>query len=115
MTIRSAIDHPEAPPRRRRRGLLGLFLPFLLVAVALGGWTWWWFQVAHGVEQGIDKGAGELRQAGYTVSWKSRSVSGWPFRTFVQFEDARVVAPSGHALFAPTLPAEANTYDPTHW
>jgi len=113
MTTTPAIDHAE--PHRKRSSLLGLLIPFLILALALGGWTWWWFQVAHGIEQGVDKGAADLRAAGYTVSWKSRQVTGWPFRTFVRFEDARVVAPSGHALFAPRLDAEANAYDPTHW
>src|ERR1043166_6670490 len=105
MTTHDAIEHP-----RKRSGLFGLFWPFLLLLVALGGWTWWWFQVAHGVEQGIDKSAASLRQAGYKISWKQRSVSGWPFRTFVRFQDFRVSAPSGHAFFAPKLDAEANTY-----
>lgn len=86
-----------------------------MVAGVVGGWTWWWFQVAHQVEKGVDWGAADLRAAGYKVSWKTRSVSGWPFRTFVKFEDARIVAPSGHALFAPRFQAEANTYAIDHW
>ena len=113
MTTRPAIDHAEPP--RKRSGGLGLFLVLLLVAGVVGGWTWWWFQVAHQVEKGVDKGAADLRAAGYKVSWKTRSVSGWPFRTFVKFEDARIVGPSGHALFAPQFQAEANTYAIDHW
>jgi hypothetical protein len=110
MSTEPAIEH-----RKKGGGLGWLFAPFLFVAAALGVWTWWWFQVAHQVEQGVDKGAADLRGAGYTVSWKERSVSGWPFRTFVRFRQARVVDPSGHALYAPRFEAEANAYDPSHW
>lgn len=111
-------NRPEADPSdhpKKRSGGLGLFLLLLLVAGVVGGWTWWWFEVAHQVEKGIDRGAADLRAAGYKVAWKTRSVSGWPFRTFVKFEDARIVAPSGHALFAPRFQAQANTYAIDHW
>jgi hypothetical protein len=119
MTFGPAPDAPapDAPDRRpsRRASLLGLLIPFLILAVALGGWTWWWFAVAHEVERGLDRTAADFRQAGYRVSWKGRSVSGWPFRTFVRFEDFRVGAPSGHAFYAPKLHAEANAYQLDKW
>ena len=112
MTTHDAIDDRSA---RRRSSLLGLLIPFLILAAALGGWTWWWMTVAQEVETAIDRQASEFRQAGYTVSWKKRSIQGWPFRTFVKFEDFRVGAPSGHAFYAPRLGAEANTYELTRW
>lgn len=113
MNTRPAIEPQERPARRSN--LLGLLIPFVILAVALGGWTWWWMTVAQEVETSVDRQAAEFRRAGYTVSWKSRSVQGWPFRTFVKFEDFRIGAPSGHAFFAPKLGAEANTYELTRW
>jgi hypothetical protein len=104
-----------AIPRKKRSGLGAIVLLLLVVAVVLGGWTWWWFQVAHGIERGVDRSAVDLRSAGYTVQWKHRSVSGWPFRAFLKFRDIRIAAPSGHALFARELQAEANAYDLGHW
>ncbi|MBX7249926.1 MAG: DUF2125 domain-containing protein [Caulobacteraceae bacterium] len=107
-------SEPVLEPKGRS-GLGGVFIVVALLALVVGGWTWWWFQVAHRVEQQVDRSAAVLRQAGYTVSWKKRSVSGWPFRAFLKFDDARVAAPSGHILFARVLQAEANAYDVTHW
>lgn len=99
----------------KRSGRAGLLLPFILVLLALGGWSVWWFMVAQRVEQGVDRSAAELRQAGYQVAWSRRSVEGWPFRTFVRFRDFSIQAPSGHALAAPRLEAEANTYALGRW
>lgn len=114
MNTTPAIDPPADRPARRS-SLLALLIPALILAAALGGWTWWWMTVAKEVETAIDKQAVEARRAGYTVSWKSRSVQGWPFRTFVKFQDFRIGAPSGHAFHAPKLGAEANTYELTRW
>lgn len=110
MPTHDALDRPQERPRR-----FGLFFPFILVLLALGGWTLWWFMVAGRVEQETDRAAVSLRQAGYQVAWSGRTVEGWPFRTFVKFSDFKVTAPSGHALAAPRLQAEANTYDLGKW
>lgn len=106
--------HPavEPPPRRRR---LGLFLPILLVLLAIGGWTVWWFVVANRVAEETDRAAAELRQAGYQLAWTDRDVTGWPYRTRVEFKGFKATAPSGHALAAPRLDVQANTYALDKW
>jgi hypothetical protein len=102
-------------PARRGRGYFGLILPFAAVLLALIAWTVWWFVVANGVETQTDRSAAELRQAGYAVSWRERSVTGWPFRTFVQFEDFRLAGPTGVGITSPEIGAEANTYALGKW
>jgi hypothetical protein len=103
------------PKPRRRGGYLGLFLPFILVLLALGGWTVWWFMVAHEVETRMDKQAAELGRSGYAVSWRDREINGWPFRTNVDLKDVQVKTPSGAVLSAPELGGEAETYAIGKW
>lgn len=99
----------------RRTGKAGLIIPFAIFGVLLAAWTVWWFVAARQVEARVEAGAAELRKAGYDVHWNELDVSGWPFRTFVRMEGVRLGAPSGHALAAPRLHAEANTYELTRW
>ena len=102
----------DAPPKRRR---LGLWLPFGLVGLALVIWTGWWLVVAQRLEHETDRAADGLRKAGYGVSWTGRGVSGWPFRTYLRFDQFRIKAPDGHALYAPELGAEAETFALGKW
>ena len=104
---------PAIEPKRSSR--LGLSLPIFLVLAALAAWTGWWFVVAGRVEGETDKAAADLRKAGYQVTWSDRRIDGWPFRTTVRLRDFSVIAPSGHALTAPRLDAQANTYALGQW
>ncbi len=103
------------PKPRRGRGYLGLLLPFILVLIALGGWTVWWFMVSHQIETRMDQEAQSLGRAGYAVSWRQRTIDGWPFRTFVTLKDVQVKTPAGAVLSAPELGGEANTYALGKW
>ncbi|MBS0297467.1 MAG: DUF2125 domain-containing protein [Proteobacteria bacterium] len=102
-----------APPKKANRA--GIVIPFGLVGLFLIGWTVWWFMVAGRVEAETDRSAASLRQSGYQVSWSKREVTGWPFRSFVQLKDVRIVAPSGYSITAPELGAEAETYALGKW
>jgi len=113
---RSAAPEPEPGPEPKRRGgRLGLYICMGVLALLVAAWTWWWFTVAHEVEKTLDKASVDLTNAGYKVSWQKRSVSGWPFRTFVKFDDFRIAAPSGHAFHADRLQAEAYAYALDKW
>lgn len=103
------------PERSRQVSRTGLFLPwlaaFLLAAAWSGGWAWMRGQVITR----MDAGAATLRQAGYQVDWSDRRVDGFPFRLDVTLKDARIAEPSGWALAAPALKAEAYVYRPDAW
>src|SRR5215469_823250 len=98
------------PEKPRGRGYLGLIAPFAVVLLALAAWTVWWFVAANRIDARIDDTVRDLGRAGYKVTWRERSLTGWPFRSFVQFHDFRIQAPGGASLSAPELAAEANTY-----
>jgi len=101
------------PPKKANRA--GVVIPFGLVGLALIAWTVWWFVVAGRVEAQTDKSATSLRQSGYQVSWSKRDITGWPFRSFVQLKDVKIVAPIGYSITAPELGAEAETYALGKW
>jgi hypothetical protein len=105
---------PEPPPARKpsRRPLwiaFGLAGMVILAVSAL--WVW-----ARGEAiKGLDAGAEVLRRAGYEVTWKDRSVGGYPFRINVALEEPRIRDRSGWALEAPRLEAQAFLHAPGHW
>lgn len=103
----------EAPPRKHSR--TGLFVPFILVGLALVAWTGWWFWLTAQVEQRLEAQAASLRQSGWTVTYTDMGTTGWPFRTRVEMRDVSIAAPSTHALAASVMVAEANAYAPTRW
>lgn len=103
----------QAP--RRAPGRLGLFAPFLLVAAALLAWSLYWVTVAHRTSDGFDRIVRGLKRQGYAVSYDRRSVSGWPFRTFLQVRDLQARAPSGLAFRTSRLAVEARAYDLDRW
>ena len=100
---------------RKPSASLGLLAPLAVVLLALAAWTVWWFVVAHRIEAGVDDRVKQLGRSGYTVAWRQRSITGWPFRTFVEFEDLRVDAPGGASVTAPELAAEAETFQIGKW
>ena len=63
----------------------------------------------------MDAAAVQLREQGYPVDWKARTVTGYPFRLDITLTDARIGEPSGWAMALPTLKAEAWIYRLDHW
>lgn len=103
----------EASTQRHSRA--GLYAPFVLVLVALIGWTGWWFYLTRQIDAELEARAAMMRQAGWDVRYDDKRIVGWPFRTNVKLTQVLIGAPSGHAVAAPLLSAEANAYQPTKW
>jgi hypothetical protein len=105
--------HDLPPPRKHSR--LGLYIPFGIALLVIVGWTVMWLWVRGEARTRMDAAVADLRGAGYDISWKDRGVGGYPFRISVNLTDARVREPSGWALEAPRLEAEAFLHAPGHW
>ena len=103
------------PPPIQRHSRLGLYVPLLIALAALAGWTGWWFYLTHRIETGIEARAVEMRAAGWDIGHGPVTTTGWPFRTRIAIAHPTVTAPDGHAISAPSLVAEANTYNPDKW
>ena len=102
-------------PARRPPSRLWLILPFVLVGLVLAAFCAWWFVAANRLSAAVDQAAAAHQQAGRTLEWRSRRVSGFPFRLKMTFQDVRFASRSGWAVQAPRLEAQANAYRLTHW
>lgn len=102
----------HAPGRHSRKGLI---IPFAIVFVGLALWTGWWFVLTQQIEKKLEGRIARLEQSGWTVKHAGVSTTGWPLRARVAMKHVDVVAPSGHAVAAPEIVAEANAYNPTKW
>jgi hypothetical protein len=98
--------------RHSRKGLFG---PLIVLGLLIAAWTGWWFYLAGQVETRLAAQVEGLRRQGWDIRYQADGVSGWPFRVRLGLDQAVIGAPSGHAVSAPRLVAEANAYDPTHW
>jgi hypothetical protein len=99
----------------QRASRLGLYGPFIALAIALAAWSagWWWLKGQ--AESRLDALAARQLGAGGAFTWKSRTVHGYPFRLDVDFTDIAWREPSGWAVAAPTLKSEASAFTPGHW
>ena len=102
-------------PPIRRHSRTGLYVPLLIALALLVAWTGWWFYLTHRIETGIEARAVEMRAAGWDIGHGRITTTGWPFRTRIAIAYPTVTAPDGHAISAPALVAEANTYNPDKW
>jgi hypothetical protein len=107
-----SLPDPASPRKFRRWGLYG---PFLVLALAVAAWSaaWVW---ARGQARGrMDAVVADLAHAGYQIGWKERDIGGYPFRMDVTLTEATIRSPSGWALNAPRLEAEAYMHALGHW
>lgn len=103
----------DAPPPRHKRS--GLFAPIGLFIIVLILWSIWWFVLAGQVRDRLEERIELMRAGGWDVAYTGMGVSGWPFRVRVGAENVAVTAPSGLAVAAPDLAAEANAWNPDKW
>ena len=102
-------------PSPRKPSRIGLYAPFILLVIAIIGWSGFWFWARGEAQARIDAGVADLQRAGYAVTWKERTLGGYPFRMDVTFTDFSARDPSGWALTTPLLEAEAFMHAPGHW
>lgn len=88
---------------------------FLLVLIAAGGWSVWWFILSSRLEDGLAVRAQSLRDAGWEVAYAPPRIDGYPFRVRLTLNDLNVVGPSGHGVRADGLQAEALAYALDSW
>jgi hypothetical protein len=105
--------HDHAPPRKHRR--IGLWAPFVLLLILALAWSGVWLWAKGEAQRRMDAGVEQLTAAGYRIAWQERSIGGYPFRMTLNLKGAQVREPSGWALTAPRVEAEAYVFSPTNW
>jgi hypothetical protein len=99
---------------RMRRLVLPLFLLLLLAG---GGYTAYWFVLAHRIEAGLGPWAEAQRAHGTNLAWQSVAMEGFPtaFRLRFTAASAAGAKPVHLAATAPLLLAQAQVWDLKHW
>lgn len=103
------------PAHHRKPRRLGLYAPFVIAGVAALAWSGVWVYARGEAGKRLEAGAEQLRKAGYEVTWGGQKIYGYPFRLNVQLDDARIREPSGWALAAPKLEAQAFMHGLSTW
>lgn len=102
----------DKPSRRHR---IGIFAPFVLVVLLFAGWSLYWFQTAHRLEQQLTHQREALTKAGYRVDYTPFHIRGYPYRMVADVKDVTVIAPSGRGFAAARLEAQANAWALDTW
>ncbi len=105
---------PDPDPGRKPRRL-GLYIPFGLALILIVGWSAAWLWIRGETGRQIEASVETLRRAGYEVSWRQMAIGGYPFRLNVTLTEPRIREPSGWALAAPRLEAQAPVYSLGDW
>jgi len=103
---------PTAPVKARRIGLYG---PFVALAIAIAAWSAGWLWLKSDVERRLDTAAADRARAGGAFTWSGRRIHGYPFRMDVDFTGVAWRGVSGWGLSAPSLETEAFVFTPGHW
>jgi len=106
--------HDQNPPRKPARRFW-LYAPYVVLLVAIVGWSLAWVWIRSEIAGRMDATASRLREAGFVMDWTSRRIDGYPFRIDVTLDGLRLAEPSGWALAAPRIKAEAYAYELGHW
>lgn len=91
---------------------------FAAIALALAGYTAYWFHLAGWAEDGIEARLAAWRDAGYTVSHSDLSIGGFPYRIEALLSDLAIAAPDGETRWswrAPLLVLVVQPWDLRHW
>jgi hypothetical protein len=105
---------PDTPWRPRPRRL-GLWIPFILLGIALIALAGAWFYARGRILTGLETARSQPAGSPVAIAFGAASVHGFPFRLDVDLTDAHVWDPSGWSLSAPRLKAEAYLFSPSHW
>ena len=104
------LPSPRKPPRR-----FWLYAPYGLFLALAFVWSLAWLVVRGQAVERLDQTAARLRSQGWTVIWSDRRLDGYPFRLHLRLDAPQIREPSGWAIAAPALEAEAYAYAPDHW
>ncbi len=102
---------PDGARPTRRRTRLGLFLPYILLAVLAAAWSAGWFWIRGKAEAEIDGWTAREAAAGRTWTCDQRSITGYPFRVELRCASLALSRSDGGFRLGPTT-VVAQVYQP---
>ncbi|MBE7244948.1 MAG: DUF2125 domain-containing protein [Actinomycetospora chiangmaiensis] len=103
---------PQTPPGRgARRSRLGLFLPYILLALVVVGWSVGWFWIRERAAGEIDGWMAREAAAGRTWTCADRALGGYPFRIELRCSAVTLDRADGRFRLGPST-AVAQIYQP---
>lgn len=99
------------PERSARRSRVGLFLPYILLALVVVGWSVGWFWIRARAAAEIDGWIGREAAAGRTWTCADRSLGGYPFRIELRCSAVSLERADGRFRLGPST-AVAQIYQP---
>ncbi len=112
----SSEDAPlTLPPKVKKTHRIGIVAPTLLVMAAFGLWSAYWVYTANQVQARVLNEQKTLIKAGYQASIDPFTITGYPYRMYVDLKNVTIVSPSGKGFSAPEIVAQANAYALTKW
>ncbi|HSZ50554.1 MAG TPA: DUF2125 domain-containing protein [Caulobacteraceae bacterium] len=108
------MTEPDTASRTQPRRL-GLWIPFVLLAIALIALAGAWFYARQRLLTGLEAARTQAAGSPVSLSFGAAEVHGFPFRLDVDLTDAHAWDHSGWSLAAPRLKAEAFLFSPDHW
>jgi hypothetical protein len=101
---------PALPPRHSR---VWLFAPFVLLALAVAGWSTAWFLIRNATTDAIDDWLAAEAAQGRQWQCVDRTVGGYPFRITISCDALSLQRP-GASLALGAVTAVAQVYAPRH-
>ena len=77
-----------SPSTVKKPSRLGLILPFLLLLLAAGAWSAWWYVASGRIDASVDKWIAGQTAKGAEFTYASRRMGGYPFRFELAFDKA---------------------------
>ena len=104
---------PQTPPAHGAHGVprLGLFLPYILLALVAIGWSAGWFWIRARAASEIDGWIAREAAAGRTWTCADRSLGGYPFRIELRCSAVTLERADGRFRLGPST-AVAQVYQP---
>jgi hypothetical protein len=103
----------EPLPAGRRPSRIGLYAPFIVLALLAVGWSVAWFVIRGRVVAGLDGWMAAEAEAGRRWTCPDRSVAGFPFRIEIRCPTLGLQRPDVAATLGPLL-VVAQVYRPGH-
>lgn len=94
-----------------RRGRMGLFLPYILLAIVVAAWSAGWFWIRGKAEREMDAWMAREAAAGRNWACQDRSVGGYPFRVELRCAAITLSRSDGSFRLGPTT-VVAQVYQP---